>query len=204
MNTAWGRGKERRITQVCLFIQLWGITKYFLQRLQVGSHWHCGLFVSSWPFLGQEALCCLPWWAYCHQVWGWVLDKQNNSALTHWVPMQVSCLCFCVSSICWIKKGRCRSCFQQTDLFIRLRPWATLTLENPMEMEGGSLDKTNIYRKMQIQTSAINLAVLSTMMQLSGDPEEKQHVRKLGVEWFVAQYGRGWCLKLIKGVVEQF
>jgi len=51
-----------------------------------------------------------------------------------------------------------------------------------MEMEGGSLDKTNIYRKMQIQTSAINLAVLSTMMQLSGDPEEKQHVRKLGVE----------------------
>ena len=58
-----------------------------------------------------------------------------------------------------------------------------------MEMEGGSLDKfagcwqqdkMQVYKKMQIQTSAINLAVLNTMTWASGDPEEKQHVGKLG------------------------
>lgn len=65
-----------------------------------------------------------------------------------------------------------------------------------MEMEGGSLDKTNIYRKMQIQISAINLAVLSTMTQLSGDPEEKQHVGKLGGERVIC--GSVWKWMVVK------
>lgn len=57
-------------------------------------------------------------------------------------------------------------------------------------MEGWSLgkyavyweDKTHIYRKMQIQTTAVNPAVLDTMMQPSGNTEEKQRVGKLGGE----------------------
>lgn len=72
----------------------------------------------------------------------------------------------------------------------------TLILENPMEMEGGSLDKTHIYRKMQIQTNAINLAVLSTMMQLSGYPEEKQQVGKLGGERVIR--GSVWKWMVVK------
>ena len=112
---------------------------------------------------------------------------------------------FCVSSICWIKKGRCKkkrkggaeAVFNnQTDLFIRLRPWVTLILENPMEMEGGSLGKTHIYRKMQLQTSAISLAVLSAMTQLSGYPEEKQQVGKLGGERVIR--GSVWKWMVVK------
>lgn len=65
-----------------------------------------------------------------------------------------------------------------------------------MEIEGGSLDKTHIYRKMQIQTSGINLAVLSTVTQLSGYPEEKQQVGKLGGERVIR--GSVWKWMVVK------
>lgn len=47
-----------------------------------------------------------------------------------------------------------------------------------------------------MQTSAIRLAVLSTMTQLSGYPEEKQQVAKLGGERVIR--GSVWKWMVVK------